>query len=325
MLNFGISLVFAPLSKGCHAGNGGILTDGVRRESESAMENLLVTHGFMRKLTKNIRETYGKEVPHTKVLELVADALGFQSGPLMHALKNAEAIKTEPVQVPAVPARKIDRDNLPDLENLGSMTSFDVDIMRSIGERKTGLVVVIGLTGSGKTVFTHSLIRQWVKDTGRTAYTSGDMLEFPKIGGRHHQGMIIPNATRTRMPLRGAITAMQAYDPGYFLATDHVFASQGDRIPSRIEDFMTASDESRKRLVVISGHGPSHLDFLGGLAKDLAEMSSISLEEAETHILKNICAVVSVSAKWGQDRRVTHRAELMWSTKKVQSAPLEQR
>lgn len=57
------------------------------------MEQIAITHGFMKKLAKNIRSKYGRDVCHTEVLELVADALGWKAGPLMHALKQAEAEK----------------------------------------------------------------------------------------------------------------------------------------------------------------------------------------------------------------------------------------
>lgn len=55
------------------------------------MNELQVTNTFVKKLTKNIRTKYGKEPSHVEVMELVADALGWQAGPLMHALKTAAA------------------------------------------------------------------------------------------------------------------------------------------------------------------------------------------------------------------------------------------
>ncbi len=55
------------------------------------MEQIVITHGFVKKLAKNIRSKYGRDARHTEVLELVADALGYKAGPLMHALKRAEA------------------------------------------------------------------------------------------------------------------------------------------------------------------------------------------------------------------------------------------
>lgn len=51
------------------------------------MPYLQVTNTFVKKLTKNIRNQYGKESSHTEVMALIADALGWQTGPLMHALK----------------------------------------------------------------------------------------------------------------------------------------------------------------------------------------------------------------------------------------------
>lgn len=52
------------------------------------MQQIAVTHGFVKKLARNIRDRYGRDVRHTEVIELVADALGHKAGPLMHALKN---------------------------------------------------------------------------------------------------------------------------------------------------------------------------------------------------------------------------------------------
>jgi hypothetical protein len=61
------------------------------------MTELLLTHGFVKKLTKNIRDAYGKDVAHTKVLELIADAAGHKAGPMMHALKqHGEGLAQEP-------------------------------------------------------------------------------------------------------------------------------------------------------------------------------------------------------------------------------------
>lgn len=51
------------------------------------MEQIVITHGFLKKLARNIRSKYGRDVRHTEALELVADALGWKAGPLMHALK----------------------------------------------------------------------------------------------------------------------------------------------------------------------------------------------------------------------------------------------
>jgi hypothetical protein len=59
------------------------------------MEQIVVTHGFVKKLAKNIRSRYGRDVRHTEVLELVADALGFKAGPLMHALKRSKEAELE--------------------------------------------------------------------------------------------------------------------------------------------------------------------------------------------------------------------------------------
>lgn len=54
------------------------------------MQQIAVTHGFVKKLARNVRAKYGRDVRHTEIIELVADALGFKAGPLMHALKQAQ-------------------------------------------------------------------------------------------------------------------------------------------------------------------------------------------------------------------------------------------
>lgn len=59
------------------------------------MEQIAVTHGFVKKLAHNIRGRYGREVRHTEVIELIAAALGQKVGPMMHALKHVHAIGTD--------------------------------------------------------------------------------------------------------------------------------------------------------------------------------------------------------------------------------------
>jgi hypothetical protein len=59
------------------------------------MSKLFVTHSFVKKLSSNIRASYGKDVRHTQVIELIADALGRQAGPMMHALKQEKAHKED--------------------------------------------------------------------------------------------------------------------------------------------------------------------------------------------------------------------------------------
>lgn len=51
------------------------------------MHQIVVTHGFVKKLAHNIRDRYGRNVRHTEVIELIAAALGHKAGPLMHSLK----------------------------------------------------------------------------------------------------------------------------------------------------------------------------------------------------------------------------------------------
>lgn len=60
------------------------------------MEQIVITHGFVKKLAANIRSKLGRDIRHTEVLELVAGALGWKAGPLMHALKHSDAAKPQP-------------------------------------------------------------------------------------------------------------------------------------------------------------------------------------------------------------------------------------
>lgn len=74
------------------------------------MQQIAVTHGFMKKLARNIRDRYGRDVRHTEVIELVANALGYKAGPLMHALKSEAAeITSTDVERHQVPTFLIDR------------------------------------------------------------------------------------------------------------------------------------------------------------------------------------------------------------------------
>jgi hypothetical protein len=60
------------------------------------MQQIAVTHGFVKKLARNVRAKYGRDVRHTEIIELVADALGLKAGPLMHALKQAQIPDAHP-------------------------------------------------------------------------------------------------------------------------------------------------------------------------------------------------------------------------------------
>ena len=71
------------------------------------MSDLILNHNFVRKLTRNIRDAYGKEVPHTKVLELIADAAGKKAGPMMHALKKVSPSEDVVADAPVKLSNKI--------------------------------------------------------------------------------------------------------------------------------------------------------------------------------------------------------------------------
>jgi hypothetical protein len=274
------------------------------------MQNLMVTHSFMRKLTKNIRNAYGKDVPNTKVLDLVADALGVQAGPLMNALKTAGG--DGEATIPSSPAIHIGRDNVPDLTELGVMDNFDLDVMRELGRKKNGLVLVTGVTGSGKTVFSNSLVRQWVKDSGNTAFTVGEFIEYPNLAGRHGEGIIIQNETRGRQPLRDIVPIMLSYAPAYLLANDHLHASdiRIRGLPTHLSDFMTAIELSEDRVVVVSGHGATPTDFIAGMTNDFARATGQKPEDAAHRIHKALSAIVYVRRIWNKAGPASFAAQL---------------
>ncbi|NTF16967.1 AAA family ATPase [Agrobacterium rubi] len=113
------------------------------------MEQIIVTHGFLKKLATNIRAKYGREVRHTEILELVSDALGFKAGPLMHALKQVASEKSEPlasatrVEVSALPRGLVHhvinpqrQESIPD----GALEEFLTELDRSDQIISAGLV-----------------------------------------------------------------------------------------------------------------------------------------------------------------------------------------
>nr|WP_250807422.1 hypothetical protein [Neorhizobium tomejilense] len=118
------------------------------------MTNLAITHDFVRKLAKNIRTAYGKDIPNTKVIEMIADALGRQAGPLMHALKNVKAseLHTVPAVEPATVTREANSsgfltsaagNRISYLEDLNTIDLPSLIGLKEIGKAKTGLEVEI--------------------------------------------------------------------------------------------------------------------------------------------------------------------------------------
>jgi Tfp pilus assembly pilus retraction ATPase PilT len=270
----------------------------------------------MRKLTKNIRDAYGKEVAYTKVLELVSDALGCQAGPLMNALKGA-ADKTDmpasQVSVAELGNPKVQsslpRDLLPDLADLGVLSSFELDLMRKLGRQKTGLVLVTGFTGSGKTVFTQSLAKEWVRDTGGTAYMIEDVIEYPRAGGRHGEGMIIQNQVGRRS-LKHALPMMRTYKPEYVIVGEHMYSDMRQQAPSRVSDFEVAMGLAKERLVVVSAIADTPTEFLEGVAREIAKDSGETSTAVFQMISRSLSAVISVKRTF--DGRVPAFSAKLW-------------
>lgn len=59
------------------------------------MTDLIITHDFVKALAKNIRKAYGKDVSHTKAIELIAQCLGWKPDALMHRLKSDTSSTTK--------------------------------------------------------------------------------------------------------------------------------------------------------------------------------------------------------------------------------------
>jgi hypothetical protein len=287
------------------------------------MQNLQVTHSFVRKLSKNVREAIGKDViPHTKAMELVADALGWQAGPLMNALKKAEPgfDDSSPKAGPVVPATpKGGRDNPPELSDFSSISASSVSALREFGKNKTGLVLIVGENGAGKTMMGNALLRQWVRDSGNLAVTSGERIEYPSLGGVHGEGMIVQNRTDDRQSVRQASPVISAYNPSYVLFEDHL-RLEGKRDQSNLEDFMDAIEESRKRVVIISALEVSVKRFTEVMAKRLSADGRMTLDEASQHIHGSLSVVIGISRTPGMFEPSVFRANVFFEDSIKQSA-----
>ncbi|MCV9964284.1 GspE family protein [Pararhizobium sp. BT-229] len=255
------------------------------------MQNLQITHGFVRKLTKNIRDAYGKEVPHTKTMELVADALGWQAGPLMHALKQADSPDNATATAPAA---WFSRKEVPDLDGLGSLSQSAMEGLREIGRHKTGLVLITGVTGSGKSFTANSLLRQWARDTGRLGITAGEIIE-QVIGGKHGDGMIVQNRTHRRELFREVLPMLRTYDPAFILFEDHLYGEDDLR-----NNFLDAIQAASDRVVIVSASGVSSATIIGAMALGLSRVSPHSLEEATRFFTNSISASIDVALEWGE-------------------------
>lgn len=60
------------------------------------MTEPVITHEFVRTLTRALRSSYGKHIRHTDVLEVIANSLGWKADALMHKLKSQ--VKHAPVE-----------------------------------------------------------------------------------------------------------------------------------------------------------------------------------------------------------------------------------
>lgn len=254
------------------------------------MQNLQVAHGFVRKLTENIRDAYGKEVPHTKAMELVADALGWRAGPLMNALKREELPNNAAAAAPPV---WFSRKEVPDLKGLGSLSQSAMEGLREIGRHKTGLVLITGVTGSGKSFTANALLKQWARDTGLLGITAGEIIE-QEIGGKHGDGMIVQNRTHSRELFREVLPMLRTYDPAFILFEDHLYGEDDLR-----NNFLDAAQAARDRVVIVSALGVSSAAIIGAMAQRLSRVSPHTLVEATRFFTNSIAASIDVALEWG--------------------------
>lgn len=73
-----------------------------------------VTRDFIRNLTKNIRSAYGPDLKHTDAMDLVANALGWNTDALMHKLKSEGAKAAETAATPLEAPGDVPTDTLAD-------------------------------------------------------------------------------------------------------------------------------------------------------------------------------------------------------------------
>ena len=99
------------------------------------MNDISVTQGVVRNLASALSKVDSSSLKHTERLELIASAFGWRSDAFMHALKQAE------------PVTGVERTPSP-LDALGVR---DIELWRRCMASKSGLFVVCGPTGSGKT------------------------------------------------------------------------------------------------------------------------------------------------------------------------------
>lgn len=215
------------------------------------MPDIIVTRKFISALSKNIRTKYGKEVSHTDAMGLVAAALGWETGPLMHALKTCEASaapKTNPAHIEAEPSHIIPlqqpHERLRTLMELEFVPFAVRDELLTFGrskngERETGLVLVIGETGSGKTLLASSLLKTWAAVHGGIAVAFQEhRLQYGSFEG------VIGNGVVAFYPSHGDngnISGIRSYRERYLL--------MGDSLCKR-SHFLNAIELSKTRLVV---------------------------------------------------------------------------
>lgn len=142
------------------------------------MSELQITHTFVRKLTKNLRAEFGKDIPHTKVMETIAAALGRDLGPLMHELKNTSAISSKPWPTTA----PWTSDGVKRIASYFELMTNPVqskyeDMLRADRNphHRTRIIMIAGLPNSGKSFTGISLI----KSIYDQAQADGEDIDIP--------------------------------------------------------------------------------------------------------------------------------------------------
>jgi hypothetical protein len=255
------------------------------------MENLQITHSFVRKLAKNIRATYGDALPHTKVIDLVANAVGWEGGALMNALKRVPSPMPSTASKEygvSADTRTLSVNQVPRLTELVSLDPSSSYGLGELGRRGSGLILAVGKTGSGKTVLSNAMVRHWVEETGRAALLVGDVLEYDAVAAKHGNGVAIyARCLYGHDPLE-VIAKHMAYDPAFIVVYNHILS---------YEHLRSLMEVAREKVVVICSHrtfAVAGQSFIDEMARQATLAGGTTVAEASAHITKELSAIVQL-------------------------------
>ncbi|MBY3432761.1 hypothetical protein HFN89_01045 [Rhizobium laguerreae] len=148
------------------------------------MKNPIVTKEFVGRLSENIGAKFGVEVSYIDALDLVASSLRCEIDPLMLTLELGGELVNER------PNGRIDDYELtfdalhPSIDQLESLP-FDTakQLLKFAEEQRSGLVLVTGNSGTGKSVLAGSLLKGWVAEHGGIGVVFQREKEFESLNG----------------------------------------------------------------------------------------------------------------------------------------------